>query len=418
MIRILTLSEVCTQIVDCPHESPDWKSFGIPVIRNFNLVDGRIDMSDGYYVDEETYEKRTKRAVPQAGDIIFSREAPIGNCGIVPENFKCCLGQRLVLLKINRNVCSPEYLLSVLLSDYVKRQIEQVAKLGSIVSNFAIGDLYKLSIPILENQDEVASVSSHIRSKIANNNNICSDLEAMSKLLYDYWFVQFDFPNEEGKPYKSSGGKMVWNEELKRQIPEGWTVSELGSCLKTLLGGTPATGKPEYWNGDIPWLNSGEVATSPVIKAEKRITKLGMDNSATAFAKAGAVVISITRYIRPSILGIDACFNQSVVAIVPNSKLRTAYIYPFMNSMVDIYLSLRTGAQQPHINKEIVDKTVIILPPDNLLERYYEQAEKFYDLQLIKTRENQELCSIRDFLLPMLMNGQVKINAPISEATK
>lgn len=269
----------------------------------------------------------------------------------------------------------------------------------------------EIPIPIKETQDNIVSILSAIDDKIANNNAICAELEAMAKLLYDYWFVQFDFPDENGKPYKSSGGKMVWSEELKREIPEGWKVCSLSSICETKLGGTPDTSNPNYWNGSIPWLNSGEVAISPVLNSAKTITNLGMENSATAFANAGAVVMSITRYIRPSILGMDACFNQSVVAVIPNEIYHTAFLYPFMLSQVNRYMGLRTGAQQPHINKEVVDNTLIICPSKDVLYRYYSLAENLYEAQLLSAQESQKLTSLRDFLLPLLMNGQVVINS-------
>ena len=265
----------------------------------------------------------------------------------------------------------------------------------------------ELDLPDYKTQCAIAETLTSLDSKISNNMAICSELESMAKLLYDYWFVQFDFPDENGKPYKSSGGKMVWNEELKREIPEGWTVSKLGNECEILLGGTPDTTKTEYWDGDIPWLNSGEVACSPVLFAEKRITEDGMNNSATAFAEAGAVVMSITRYIRPSILGINACFNQSVVAVKPTHRFHTSYIYPLMKSNVDRYMKLRTGAQQPHINKETVEETLFLCPSEHILRKYYPIVESLYEQQMNISKESIELTSLRDFLLPMLMNGQV-----------
>lgn len=266
----------------------------------------------------------------------------------------------------------------------------------------------EIDIPDVQCQKDVATLLSTIDAKIDNNNAIAAELEGMAKDLYDYWFVQFDFPDENGKPYKSSGGKMVWNDELKREIPEGWEVDRLGKVCDTLLGGTPDTENASYWNGDIPWLNSGEVATSPVLNAEKTITKEGLKNSATSFASAGAVVMSITRYIRPSILGIDACFNQSVIAVIPNEQIHSTYLYLFMLSQVERYMRLRTGAQQPHINKETVDSTLITLPVDSVLNQFYDRVEPLFERQMIAMKEAKELESLRDFLLPMLMNGQVR----------
>ena len=119
--------------------------------------------------------------------------------------------------------------------------------------------------------------------------------------------------------------------------------------------------------------------------------------------------MSITRYIRPSILGIDACFNQSVIAVIPNEQIHSTYLYLFMLSQVERYMRLRTGAQQPHINKETVDSTLITLPVDSVLNQFYDRVESLFERQMIAMKEAKELESLRDFLLPMLMNGQVKV---------
>jgi len=147
------LEQVC-QIVDCPHTSPKWKENGIPVIRNYNLVNGYIDQSNLSFVDEEEYKERVKRIVPRKDDIMFSREAPIGNVGIVPENFPCCQGQRVVLLRPNQTVILPMFLLHILQGGVIKRQIAKMEQIGSTVSNFNITDLKKLRIhlPSLQRQ--------------------------------------------------------------------------------------------------------------------------------------------------------------------------------------------------------------------------------------------------------------------------
>lgn len=147
------LEDVC-QIIDCPHTSPKWKEAGVPVIRNYNLVNGTIDTTRLSFVDEDEYKTRVKRVVPQENDILFSREAPIGNVGIIPPNFKCCQGQRVVLLRPDQSVVLPQYLLYVLQGGVVREQIERVEKIGSTVSNFNISDLKKLhfSIPPMEVQ--------------------------------------------------------------------------------------------------------------------------------------------------------------------------------------------------------------------------------------------------------------------------
>lgn len=180
-------------------------------------------------------------------------------------------------------------------------------------------ELHEMVIPAIEDkklQVAIRKVLEAVDKKIELNNRINAELEAMAKIMYDYWFVQFDFPDANGKPYKTSGGKMVYNPTLKREIPEGWEVTTVGKILKTELGGTPSTAVDEYWkDANIPWISSAETASFPVITSEQKITQAGIDNSAATLLPKGTVVVSIVRYIRPSILGIDAATNQSVVGV-------------------------------------------------------------------------------------------------------
>lgn len=273
--------------------------------------------------------------------------------------------------------------------------------------------LHAMGIPYIENHDEqglIANVLSSIDGKIALNKKIMTELEKTSRLIYDYWFTQFDFPDENGKPYRSSGGKMIYNGTLKREIPQGWEVTTVGEQCELRLGGTPDTSVQEFWGGDMSWLSSAEVATSPILGAEKSITKAGVEGSATSFAPAGSVLLSITRYIRPSILAIDACFNQSVVAILESQALHTEFLYPFMQSQVPRYLTLRTGAQQPHINKETVSETCFSIPTELILARYYDKVAPVFNQLILAAKAVDQLSSLRDWLLPMLMNGQVHVD--------
>ncbi|EOS50180.1 restriction endonuclease subunit S [Adlercreutzia caecimuris] len=269
---------------------------------------------------------------------------------------------------------------------------------------------FELELPGREAQVKIAEVLRSIDDKIALNKKIMTELEDTARLIYDYWFTQFDFPDENGKPYRSSGGKMVYDETLNREIPEGWEVTKIGKQCELRLGGTPDTSVREFWGGGMPWLNSAEVAVSPILRAEKNITKAGVENSATSFAPAGSVLLSITRYIRPSILAIDACFNQSVVAILENRTLHTEFLYPFVQSQVPRYLTLRTGAQQPHINKVTVSETCFSMPTELILARYYDKVAPIFNQLILVAKAVDRLSALRDWLLPMLVNGQVHVD--------
>jgi type I restriction enzyme S subunit len=282
----------------------------------------------------------------------------------------------------------------------------------SAVPGINRNELHDMYIPAIEDETAQIRVRKLLKSldnKIEINNKINGKLVAIAKLIYDYWFVQFDFPDVNGNPYKSSGGKMLFNDELNRELPDGWKNDKIGKILKTKLGGTPSTKIKEYWNGNIPWLNSGEVANFPIINSEERINVNAIDNSATALMPKGTCTLSITRHLRASILAVDACANQSVVGIYENEKIKSSYIYPYLVNEIPRLMSLRTGAQQPHINKGIVDASPIILPPSDLLKAYYEKVDSIYKQINNLAFQNKELTGLRDWLLPMLMNGQVTI---------
>ena len=294
---------------------------------------------------------------------------------------------------------------------------EMFSKGSSVVPSLDRKVVHSLIVPFQEDktcQKQIASVLSNIDRKIELNRAINQNLEAMAKQLYDYWFVQFDFPDEEGKPYKASGGEMVWNEKLKREIPQGWDVKTIGNCTTILLGGTPDTNDSSLWGDGYNWLNSGEVAEFPILSSEKYITQKGLEKSSTVLVPKGSVTLSITRHLRPSILCIDACINQSVVAILENEILTNEYIYPLVNREIPRLMSLRTGAQQPHINKEIVEYINIVIPPQEILYAYIKKSKSLYKSIFINAQEIADLAKQRDELLPLLMNGQVSVNSDLS----
>lgn len=158
---------------------------------------------------------------------------------------------------------------------------------------------------------------------------INDNLEAMAKQLYDYWFVQFDFPNEEGKPYKSSGGAMVYNEKLKREIPQGWTAAKIKDVAQTYSGGTPTSTNSEYYDGgNIPWINSGELNNSIITSTTNYITEEGLKNSSAKLYPQDTILVALYGATagKVSLLSFEACSNQAVCGVIPPNKIMTTYI--------------------------------------------------------------------------------------------
>lgn len=180
MANYKTIKELCSVVVDCPHSTPKWTETGKIVIRNNNIKNGWIDLSAPSYTDETHFQQRTKRAIPRSGDLIITREAPIGEVGMIPEGIECCLGQRMVLLRPNPNICDNYFLLYSLQSRYVQHQISWSEGTGTTVSNLRIPHLENLKIPFvsIEQQRRIASILKDLENKIDINKRINDNLAA------------------------------------------------------------------------------------------------------------------------------------------------------------------------------------------------------------------------------------------------
>ena len=368
------------------------------------------------FMDASASDKQIERFSLKKGQVALTKDSEtrydIGIPTYIADDFEnVVLGYHCALITPDESKVSGKYLNAFMNSPYIHNYFANSAS-GSgqrYALSSEVLESMPLLLPSLEKQKHIGEIFSDIDRKISINRAINKNLEALAKQIYDYWFVQFDFPDENGRPYKSSGGKMVWNKDLNREIPSQFRLEQIGQHTQVLLGGTPDTQNANYLDGTDPWLNSREVAEFPIISSEKNITEEGLNSSATVYAPKGSVTLSITRHLRPSILAIDACINQSVVAIKETEEIRKEYLYPFIKRDIPRLMTLRTGAQQPHINKETVDKTWLVIPDKKSLSIYYDITKPIYDNIINNAFEMASLTKQRDELLPLLMNGQVTI---------
>jgi type I restriction enzyme S subunit len=345
------------------------------------------------------------------GTVLMSSRAPIGLLSIAATEL--CTNQGFKNFIPNKNVINSEFLYY-----YLKTKIHDIEKLGSgttfkEVSKSSIEN-FELTIPQdINDQYKISNILSSLDSKIELNNRINAELEAMAKTIYDYWFVQFDFPDKNGKPYKSSGGKMVWNEELKREVPEGWEVKRLREFVDTGSGGTPLSTRKEFYEkGNIPWINSGEVNSSFIIEAKKFITEEGLTNSSAKIFPRGTILMAMYGATagQVSLMDFDASTNQAICAILPNDKKIVPYLKFGLHQMYKYLLNLSSGSARDNLSQDKIRDLLFVIPEDKILVRFYEVASSNFNKILINLKENQQLASLRDWLLPMLMNGQVKVN--------
>lgn len=389
----------------------DYVDSGIPCIMPANMKNNRVSLF-GIALIAEKDAKRLSHHLVQEGDIVYSRRGDVTQKALIGKaevGYFCGTG---CLLVRPGGAIDPEFLTYHLSTSTNQDWIVKQA-VGATMPNLntAILSAVPLNLPPQkENQKKIAAVLSTLDAKIDCNNRINAELEAMAKTLYDYWFVQFDFPDANGKPYKSAGGKMIYNATLKREIPDGWQLSTIGETFKTHLGGTPSRDIDEYWApGEINWLSSGENPSTFVVAPDEKISTLGLKNSPAKLLPQGTVILSIVRHLRASILGIDAATNQSVVGIVETEKIKHCFIYPYLLREIPRLMAVRTGAQQPHINKGVLDESPLVIPADIALSAYtVKVAPLFLQIQN-NLQQNNELAQLRDWLLPLLMNGQVTV---------
>lgn len=282
---------------------------------------------------------------------------------------------------------NPRYMKYFTISNIYKKQISGFS--GSTRGNMNAQNFKDITViyPDRKIQDKMVKLFDLISKKIKNNNKIISELESMTKTIYNYWFLQFEFPNENGKPYRSSGEKMVWNDELKREIPEGWEIKQLG-CFANLY--QPKTISEKDLNSNGKYFVYG--ANGIIGKYDK----FNHQDREIAICCRGASCGNYVMTIPNSwITG-----NSMIVS----TKNKEFIYYSLSKSTIDNYI---TGSAQPQITRTNLESAKFLIPSSKILNEFERKATTVRSKIETIFYENQELASLRDFLLPLLMNGQV-----------
>jgi type I restriction enzyme, S subunit len=412
------LSTLCFRIGDGLHGTPNYIESGdIYFINGNNVKGGKI------IVDNET-KRVTKEELDKnfvelnSNSLLLSINGTLGNMAFF-NGENVMLGKSAAYLNFKTDINRFYFYYFQLPS--IQKYFYDVAT-GSTIKNLSLKSLQDFEVPKPTENDhkKIAKVLSDLDAKIELNNKINAELEAMAKTLYDYWFVQFDFPDANGKPYKSSGGKMVLNEELNREIPEGWEVVKMKKLANTGSGGTPLSTKKEFYeNGNIPWINSGEVNEPFIVKANKFITKDGLNNSSAKLFERGTILMAMYGATagKVSLIDIEASTNQAICGIMPFDEIYKFYIKFGLEDLYKYLISLSTGSARDNLSQDKIKELDFINPNQTILKKFDVIVSPMMNKILMNLKENQELASLRDWLLPMLMNGQVSV-ASTSSATK
>jgi type I restriction enzyme S subunit len=408
------LDQICLNIVDCEHKTAPIQDSGIPSIRTTDIKGGVIDFRGANKVSEETYKAWTERLEPQPQDLILAREAPVGEIGIIPKGQRACLGQRTVLIRPNPDKVYPHYLLYLMQSRGVKHEM-QIRAAGSTVEHLNMCDIRELNLPELpplEVQCQIGDTLANLDRKIENLRKQNETLEAIARTLFKHWFVDFQFPNEDGKPYKSSGGEMVRSE--LGEIPADWRVGKLGDVVETLGGGTPSTTMSEYWeNGNIPWYSPTDLTRSKTLfslGSEKKITKLGLEkSSAKLFPKYSLLLTSRATIGEITINTQDACTNQGFITIVPNQTFSVYFLHGWLLTQLNLIKQLASGSTFPELSKSTFRNFSFLIPDSARLAKYDKTIKPIFQKIETNISQIQTLTKTRDVLLPKLMSGKLRI---------
>lgn len=367
-----------------------------------SIFEGRVIEYKKIKIGEDKIPSRAKRLVSD-NTIVYSSVRPrLCHYGILDKTSKnTVVSTDFVTIDAICNKVNPYYLYYKLIQNEVTEYLAAIADTAvSAYQSITPSDLANLEIDIIENindQEKIAMLFKCIDIKIQNNNKINSELESMAKTIYDYWFLQFEFPNEEGKPYKSSGGKMVWNEELGREIPEGWDVKKIKDIAEIYQPQTISESK---------FIANGKYDVYGANGVVGKYNKYNHENNEIAVCCRGA---SCGRYLMTQPY---SWITGNAMVITPNSFISKEYIYYGLSyKKISKYI---TGSAQPQITRTNLENMTILIPTKFINNKYDLLASKLRKKSQEIYRENKHLSSLRDFLLPLLMNGQVGFKENIS----
>ncbi len=454
----MKLIDLCELIIDCPHSTPKWTDSGYIVLRNQNIRNGSLDLSSPSFTDENGYKSRIKRAEPRAGDLVLTREAPMGEVCLIPKGLKCCLGQRQVLLRPKKEV-SGEYLFWALQSPFVQHQVSWNEGTGTTVSNIRIPVLKAFDIPRwFQYESMIASHLSAIRNKIDLNRQINQTLEQMAQTLFKSWFVDFDpvidnaldvgffeqdlaFSDEllhrveVRKAVRESDNFKPLPENIRQLFPDafeecaepalglgGWVPSgwELGnlSDVTNILSGF-AFKSNEFQNsgfGVIKIKNIGNDKSVDIcdiqridISLAEKAKRFSLKDGDLLMAMTGATVgkfgFLVTENQEPYYL------NQRVAKFEAIDE-STAYLYCILNRKITESYIVNTaqGSAQPNISAKDILAMPLITAPQSIRELFNDKVNDSFQKIIQMRKQNIILEHLRDTLLPKLISGELSLS--------
>ena len=413
-------------------------SSGVPVLNGSNLSSFRLTEDEFKYVTEEKA-KTYKKAIARRGDIVVTHRGTLGQISFIPDNSKYesyVISQSQFRVRLKREKIDPAFFVYYFhTSEGQKRLLSfknhvGVPALAQATSNFR---LIEIPLPPLPTQQKIAAVLSALDAKIELNARLNATLESMAKTLYDYWFVQFrpppaspkwdmkTFHNNQISPVpfgggaEGGGGGLVWNDELKRKTPLGWGVGTLNDIGTITGGSTPPRENDDYFDvNGTAWITPKDLSLNSgnkfITKGETGVSEKGLKVASLTIMPKGTILLSSRAPIGYMAIAREAVTtNQGFKSFIPNKGYSIPFIYYTVKNAIPTIVNHSTGSTFKEASASVLKSISICLPPVSITEKFKDNVDAIFERQNNLELESQRLRSLRDWLLPMLMNGQVTI---------
>ena len=381
----------------------------IPMVQGKNIRNGFFVQDHEWFISRAVSDSLPRSVLDKPCILIPYVGSNLGEVGIFPNDYRCHLASNIAKVELISEKYILEYLKYYLQSDIGQGYLFQ-GKQGSAQPNITMESIRNTLI-IERNQAEqqkICDVRSVIDKKYLLNENLCSELESMAKTLYDYWFTQFDFPNMEGKPYRSSGGEMVWNDQLKRKIPNGWNVGNLYDIADPINGLACQKHRPKENEKALPVVKIKEMHEG--ITGETELVSVNIPEKHKIFD--GDILFSWSATLEVMYwFGGDAGLNQHIFKVVPINGFSKEYVYHQFSAYVINFVKMAEARKTTmgHITTDHLEQSRIVLPPSEIVQAFSEIVAPIHEKIGQCQKENRELIKLRNWLLPMLMNGQATV---------
>jgi type I restriction enzyme S subunit len=419
---MIPLNEVLEFIVDNRGKTVPTSDSGIPLIAT-NCIKN-TELFPTYdkirYVSEETYDNWF-RAHPEPGDIIFVNKGKPGSVAMVPDPVDFCIAQDMMAFRVDKEVIYNKYLFAVLRNPKFQNRIMNM-HVGTMIPHFKKGDLDKLMIPVpsIKVQKFIGDLYYKISYKIEVNNQINETLENMAQELFKRWFVDFEFPNENGEPYQLSGGEMIESE--LGLIPIGWEVNEFNNLAENVSGysykgkdledskDALITIKNFNRNGGFKVEGFKDIKISERVKEKHYADLLDIIVAHTDLTQNADIIGNPIMIMNKSDNN-NLIFSMDTVKVIPKLNESRYFVFQLLkhSDFKNFALAHTSGTTVLHLSKKAIPKYKFSSPPEDLIKKYNNTVEPFFRKNMLIHKENEKLKSIRDTLLPRLMSGEIRV---------